>query len=130
LTVVVPPTLRPCRYGDALVFGLASGIFLVQAGVGFGLELLEIGAALEWSFFDDDDVQAGLGQQLRRDAGPGSGPDDRNVTAEALRQGAMLAAKDFPSPLQALKNGVGDVAHGVGSGERKGGHGHTAVGPG
>jgi hypothetical protein len=62
-----------------------------RAGVGFGLELAEVGAALERAFFDDDHVQAGLGQQFRRDAGPGAGPDDGHVAA-AKRQGAMRPA--------------------------------------
>jgi len=44
LTVVVPPTLRPCRDGDAFVFGFASGSLLVERGIGLGFTLLEVGA--------------------------------------------------------------------------------------
>ena len=99
--------------GDALVLGLAPGVFLVQRGVGFGLFLFEVGTRFELPLLDDDDVQACFGQQLRGDAGASARADDGHIAGDAFRQGAVFAAENFPAALQARRNGVNDVGHAI-----------------
>ena len=62
----------PLQNGDALVGGFAAGAFLVERGVGLGLALVEVAAALERPFFDEDDLQARAGQQFGGDPRPGA----------------------------------------------------------
>ena len=92
--------------GDALVLGLAAGGLLVQRGIGFGLALLEVFAALELAFFDDDDLEAGLGHQFRGDARTRARADDGHVTGDAGGQGAVCTTQYFPTTGEALLDGV------------------------
>src|SRR5438045_606188 len=96
---------------DGLVGRLAGGAFLIEAGIGLALALMEIGAALQGAFLDQHDVETGSRQELGGDAAAGARADDGAVAAYFRRRRAMRAAEDLPASRQALSDRVGQLAH-------------------
>jgi hypothetical protein len=106
------PDAAALEDGDGLVGRLAAVAVLVELGVGVGLELAEVAAGAERPFFDDDDRQLRLGEQLGGDAGTGAAADDGHVAADLGRRGAVRAAKHLPAPGEAGTDGIGNgVGH-------------------
>jgi hypothetical protein len=95
---------------DGLVGGLARGGLLVELRVGLALALLEVAAAAQRAFLDDQHRQAGLRQQFGRDAAAGAAADDGHVDRGLRGQRRALGAEHLPLG-QALAHRVGQLAH-------------------
>lgn len=97
--------------GNRLVDRAPAAAVLVERLVGFALELIEVTAAAQRAFLDDDDVQAGGAQQFGSDARAGTAANDCDVADQVLVQLAMRAAKDVPTSGQAVGDRIGALSH-------------------
>ena len=88
LTVVEPPTERPCRIVIAPSdVALARPAALVQVAVGARLlHVAEVGRGLQRPFLDEQHLQPGLAQDLGRHAAAGAAADDGDVGLQRLRR--------------------------------------------
>jgi hypothetical protein len=100
----------PLQDGDGSVHGAAAGAILVEVGVGLALLLVEVGAGAQRALFDDDHVEAGLGQDLGGDAGSGTRADDGDVALDLSGQ-VGGAIDGLPAFGQAFAKRIREFAH-------------------
>ena len=82
---------------DCLVGGLAACRVLIEGGVGFGLEHLEVTTRLEWSFFNDDHIEAGCREEFGGDTAAGATADNDDVGFICLVGGESGCVNMFPA---------------------------------
>ena len=112
LTVVEPPTERPCRDHHAAVFGAAPGAFLIEVAIGGALLHVELARGLERPCFEQHDAQASLAECLGSGASAGTRPYDDDIGLELERRRQLAGIGDVPAALGGLVVGIGVGAEG------------------
>ncbi|MCY1405660.1 hypothetical protein D9M71_209050 [compost metagenome] len=94
--------------GDGAILAHAAQAFLIQAGIGFVFQQVEIAAGLQRAFFDQQHLEAGGAEYLRAGGAAGTAADHGNV---GFPRKVVLQARGIvgdPAAFEALAKRVGD----------------------
>jgi hypothetical protein len=90
----------PLQNVDRLVGRLARSRFLIQLGIGVGFAHLEVARRAQRPFFDEDDAQTGVAEDVGSNTAAGAGADDDHIELVRLAPGERRCVNVLPAGSQ------------------------------